>query len=288
MNDIPVPSPRLAELRAQLDALDDQLHDLFMQRAEIVKTVAAEGGKKGTKIRPGREAIILRRMLARHKGAWPAQAIIRIWEEIFVAALTIEGGQTLAISGGDGAETRLALAREYFGPLIPLRHHRNPAQTLNDLAPGGGAQLAILPPLGKDDELDGSWWTMLAETDPPMYIIMKLPFWAPRAEGSPIGEAYVAATIPPDASGADHGFLLLSFDDEVSRSRVFETVTASGFVVHALWLNRIQSGPHFLVLVEVEGLVSNIDPRLGHISGLSQAARVVGGYALPITEAPIT
>lgn len=288
MNSMSAPSPRLAELRAQLDALDDHLHDLFMQRAEIVKTVVAEGGKKGTKIRPGREAIILRRMLARHKGAWPAQAIIRIWEEIFVAALTIEGGQTLAIAGGEGADTRLALAREYFGPLIPLRHHRNPAQTLNDLTAGGGAQLAILPPLGESDESHGSWWTMLAETDPPMYIIMKLPFWTPRAEGLPSGEAYVVATIPPDTSGADHGFLLLDFNEEISRSRISELITAAGFVVHALWVKRLPNTPRFLVLAEVEGLVDSTDPRLGCISGLGQSARVVGGYALPITEAPIT
>lgn len=285
MTDPTAPSPRLAELRAQLDALDDQLHDLFMNRAEIVKTVVAEGGKKGTKIRPGREAIILRRMLARHKGAWPSQAIIRIWEEIFVAALTIEGGQTLSVCGGEGAEARLALAREYFGPLIPVRHHRNPAQALADLTPEGGAQLAILPALGEGDDPHGSWWTMLAETEPPMFIIMKLPFWTPRAEGLPVGEAYVAATIPPDPSGDDRGFLLLSVPEEASRSRLSELVTNAGFTVQALWVKRTPGVAGVLALVEVEGLISAEDPRLATISGLNQPPRVVGGYALPITEA---
>ncbi len=140
---------RLGELRAQLDALDDQMHDLLMQRARVVEGVAATGGKTGTKIRPGREAIILRRMLARHAGALPRQAIIRIWRELFGAALIIEGGQTMAVCDGEGAETRLALAREHFGPLTPLRRHANPAQTMADLTREGGAQLAVLPPPGR-------------------------------------------------------------------------------------------------------------------------------------------
>ncbi|MDD2705555.1 MAG: chorismate mutase, partial [Acidocella sp.] len=155
---------RLGQLRAQLDALDDQIHDLLMQRARIVESVATEGGKKGTKIRPGREAVILRRLLARHEGALPQQAIIRLWREIFGAALIIEGGQTMAVCDGEGGETRLALAREHFGPLTPVRRHHNPSQTLADLAREGGAQLAILPPLAEDDEAHGGWWPLLTAT----------------------------------------------------------------------------------------------------------------------------
>ena len=156
MNDSAPPPNALAQLRAQLDAIDDQIHDLLMRRAAVVESVARDGGKVGTKIRPGREAAILRRLLARHTGAWPAQAIVRIWREIFGAALIIEGGQTMAVCDGDGGAERLALAREHFGPLTPVRRHHNPAQTLADLA-RDNAQLAILPPPAEDDEAHGGW-----------------------------------------------------------------------------------------------------------------------------------
>ena len=92
----------LTNLRAQLDTLDDQIHDLLMARAAVVENVARDGGKIGTKIRPGRESIILRRLLARHSGALPPQAIIRFWREMFGAALIIEGGQTMAVCDGEG------------------------------------------------------------------------------------------------------------------------------------------------------------------------------------------
>ncbi|HTQ72361.1 MAG TPA: chorismate mutase [Acidocella sp.] len=285
MNDLSPPATRLAELRAELDAIDDQIHDLLMTRAKVVETVAAEGGKKGTKIRPGREAIILRRLLARHTGAWPAAAIVRIWREMFGAALIIEGGQTMAVCDGEGGESRLALAREHFGPLTPVRRHHNPAQTLADLTREGGAQLAVLPPLGEGDDIHGGWWPMLAANGPTrLYVIAKIPFWTHRAEGLPGGEAYVVATVQPDASGADRGLMMLSFNAETSRTRIIEQVAAAGFAPGPLWVKRLPGDSRLLALVEVEGLVDDADPRLGAIAGLDWPPHVIGGYALPLNE----
>lgn len=284
MNDLSSPAPRLAELRAELDAIDDQIHDLLMQRAKVVENVASQGGKKGTKIRPGREAIILRRLLDRHQGSWPAQAIVRIWREMFGAALIIEGGQTMAVCDGEGGEARLALAREHFGPLTPVRRHHNPSQTLADLTRDGGAQLAVLPPLGEGEDAQGGWWRMLAPTSPALYIIAKIPFWTRRAEGLPVGEAYVVATVPPDASGADLGLMTLLFSGEPSRARMMEHVTNAGFEPTALWVKRLPGDAGLLALVEVKNLIAPEDPRLSAIAGLDMPARVVGGYALPLNE----
>ncbi|MBU6425060.1 MAG: chorismate mutase [Rhodospirillales bacterium] len=285
MNDLSPPASRLAELRAELDGIDDQIHDLLMKRAKVIESVATEGGKKGTKIRPGREAIILRRLLARHKGPWPAQAIVRIWREMFGAALIIEGGQTMAVCDGESAETRLALAREHFGPLTPVRRHHNPAQTLADLTREGGAQLAVLPPMGEGDDATGGWWPMLAaNSHVRLYVIAKIPFWTRRAEGLPTGEAYVVATVPPDASDNDRGLILLSFNADVSRTRLMEQVAAAGFAPAALWVKRLPGDSRLLALVEVEGLVSDVDPRLAAIAGVDAPPQVAGGYAVPISE----
>ena len=47
------PAPTaLAQLRAELDSIDDKIHDLLMQRAAVVERVARDGGKTGAKIRP--------------------------------------------------------------------------------------------------------------------------------------------------------------------------------------------------------------------------------------------
>src|SRR4051812_2994668 len=81
------PGAALAALRGEIDRLDDQIHDLVMRRAEVVATLANSRVKGGASpLRPGREAMILRRLLARHAGALPGGAVVRLWREIFGAS----------------------------------------------------------------------------------------------------------------------------------------------------------------------------------------------------------
>lgn len=69
----------LQSLRRQIDRIDDQLHDLIMARAALVEQVAAAKPDSGVPLRPGREAEILRRLIARHAGRFPKGALVRIW-----------------------------------------------------------------------------------------------------------------------------------------------------------------------------------------------------------------
>ena len=58
----------LAALRAELDCLDDALQDLLIERGHAVVRIAELGGKGRVALRPGREAAIIRRLLSRHSG----------------------------------------------------------------------------------------------------------------------------------------------------------------------------------------------------------------------------
>jgi chorismate mutase len=265
----------LTLLRAQLDAVDDELLALLVKRAGIVEGVARDGGKAGAKIRAGREAAILRRLLARELGVLPPQAVTRFWREIFAASLIVEGGQIVAVCEGEG--DRLALAREHFGPLTPLRRHINPAQTLADVAKET-AQLAVLPPPNEDE----AWWPLLTASGAHrLYVIAKLPFWTKRAEGSPVGEAFVVAAIPPDPSGEDRGLISLELPVDVSRTRVATLMKDAGFVAGQTWVQRAAWG--IRALVEVEGLVVDDDPRLSAIAGVEAPPVVIGGFAVPLS-----
>jgi chorismate mutase-like protein len=272
----------LTALRAQIDAIDSQIHDLLMRRAAVVEGVARDSGKGGTKIRPGREAIILRRLLARHEGTLPAQAITRVWRELFAAALIIEGGQTVAVCDGESGVDRTALAREHFGPLTPLRRHHNPAQTLADVA-RESAQVAVLPPPNETDDGPANWWPMLtASGQHRLYVIGKLPFWTRRAEGSPQGEAFVVAGIPPDPSGDDHGLIAILLSADVSRARVASLFAQAGFTLLGIWMKRSAGDTSVQVLAEVEGFVQDDDPRLAAITGLEALPVVIGAFAVPL------
>ena len=66
MTDLPSPDlslPDLASLRAEIDSIDDAVHDLLMRRAALSARMAASRVKNGGfPYRPGREAGILRRL----------------------------------------------------------------------------------------------------------------------------------------------------------------------------------------------------------------------------------
>ena len=87
----------LAALRARLDEIDNELHDLLMRRARVIEDVAKSG--KRTALRPGREAWIVRRLLSRHRGSLPPLALCRIWREM-LAATTAAVAMMTSTPGG--------------------------------------------------------------------------------------------------------------------------------------------------------------------------------------------
>jgi|GEM_PF-6058014 len=91
----------LAELRAQIDAVDDAMHDLLMKRAALVEQVGRaksaqdDSGVKGV-LRPKREIEIMRRLWNRHKGALDKEVVMRVWREIISACVNLQSPVTLA------------------------------------------------------------------------------------------------------------------------------------------------------------------------------------------------
>ncbi len=66
-------SNKLDDLRAEIDTIDESLHDLIMRRAEVVARVKdAKRGAGGGVFRPGREAEVLRRLVGRHNMVLPS------------------------------------------------------------------------------------------------------------------------------------------------------------------------------------------------------------------------
>ena len=208
-------SPGLTALRAELDQIDDALHALLIRRAETVAAVAALGVKGAVPLRPGREAAIIRRLLARNAGQiLPSLAIVRIWRELLVAMTQQQ--RPMLITVAETAETpgMTPLAREHFGAATPLHIRRSAAQAVSEVS-ARLAGAAVLP-LPADSETDAAaWWTALMHRDDPrIHVVARLPFWAPRAEGAADTQALVVCAAPPDPSGHDRSLLGLELPAE--------------------------------------------------------------------------
>ena len=279
---IPAPETDLTPLRAELDRLDNAVHDLLMRRAEVVGRIAATGAKGRVAMRPGREASIIRRLLARHGGKLPATGIVRIWRELIVANTSLQGPFSVAVCDTDPSLAFTAVAREHFGPLTPLRVHSSPTQAIGDV--GAGRVTAAILPLPTEAEPDAAaWWTaLLHRGDPRLHIVARLPFWAPRPDGAPDAQALVVSTAAPDPSGHDRSLLGLEVASDTGAARLAAALTTAGFAPGATILRCRQGSPVTHALVDVDGFVVDGDPRLAALTTV-RPPLVLGAYAVPLT-----
>jgi len=268
----------LAGLRDELDRIDDAIHDLLLRRAGVVELVASQGGKGRVPIRPGREADIVRRLLARHTGKLPKRLIVRWWRELFAATTSMQSSYVVAVCETEAGSPFVQAAREHFGALTPLRVHRSPAQAIGEVS--AGTAISAVLPLPAEGET-GAWWTALMHRDDPrIHVIARLPFWAPRPEGAPKAQALVVAAVAPDASAQDRTLIGLELHAEVSRARLSAALTTAGLAPLSTILRR---DPAMTVaLVEVDGLVGDEDPRLAALDGVVRRPVVLGAYAVPV------
>lgn len=270
------PAERLAALRAELDRLDDALHDTLMRRAEVVGRIAALRVKDGTPLRPGREAAIVRRLLARHRGPLPRHGVVRVWRELIAAMTEIQRPLTIAVCPeGD------ALAREQFGALVRVRQHPTPAQALNAVAAGTVAAAVLPMPAAEEPSADAWWIGMLIQGagERRAHVVARLPFWAPRPEGAPRGQAFVVSAVEPDPSGEDRTLLALDLATETSRAQLGQALAGAGLDVGAVILRRDPGATR--ALVDVAGFVTADDPRLTRIA---PRPVVLGAYAVPVGD----
>ncbi len=195
--------PRLDALRDEIDDVDDRIHDLLMRRAEIADLVGASKRRQalnGTPqlFRPAREARVLRRLLARHRGPLPRRVVQDVWRSIIAGNLLLQGRMSVAVMPGASR----AFARDHFGPFIDLHEESSPSGALAAVD-GGKASVAVLPFPDSADQ-SSQWWPALLRL-PTLYIAGQIPVL--RSASAPTA-ALVAGQVP-EASDVDLTLLLV-------------------------------------------------------------------------------
>ena len=127
----PPPTITLNDCREAIDRIDDNIHDLLMERAGWVLKVGELKDKSGTDVafyRPEREARIHRRLESRHDGPLPVAALHRIYREIISASLNLEKELTVAYLGPEATFTHQAALKQ-FGSSFKMF----PVRTINEV-----------------------------------------------------------------------------------------------------------------------------------------------------------
>jgi chorismate mutase / prephenate dehydratase len=196
---MPKQNDTLEGLRGEIDEIDDALHDLLIRRAEVshaiakVKQPGALQGKGAIMpaLRPAREAAILRRLIARHRGDLPPRVLARIWREIIAASLRVQSKFQLHVYAGENQTGFVDLAHAHFGSLTPIRSHTRPSMVVHACAEEPNS-LGVVP-LPLIEEPGPAWWAQLApagEKGP--RVVAKLPF---LFDGEDVVSGYAIGTV---------------------------------------------------------------------------------------------
>ena len=286
---MPIAAPTLAELRRRIDELDGALHDVLMERAAVVESVGRLKRTDATPpLRPGREAQILRRLLARHRGPFPKPVLVRLWRELLAGSLAIQVDLHIAVYAPEKSAGLWDLARDHYGGETAMSGFRSTGEVLRAVA-DGRATLGVLPVPGLGDV--EPWWRFLAAGDPPLLrVIARLPFGALGNARSGDSDAFVVGAIEPEESGTDRSLYAIETGDDVSRTRLLSALGNAGGAASVLAATKAEAGT-VTQLVEFDGWVAGADARLnGALAVLGDRVlrcTWLGGYAQPLNAAEL-
>ncbi|UCH75243.1 MAG: chorismate mutase [Rhodospirillales bacterium] len=272
---------KLNDLRGEIDEIDTALHDLIMRRAAIVESIAAAKGEQSASgMRPGREAEILRRLSARHRGPFPRGSLVRIWREIISAVTAMQGPYSVAVFADDSGAL-WDLSRDHFGNCTGLSTRAARRDVVGGVADGTVTHGVLPYPLDEDDR---PWWAGLWSNEAPQ-IVMRLPFLPGGNARGRHAQALVIARVAPEPTGDDRTLLLIESAEQRRRAVFAEMVGQIGLdgrLVSAATDGSLQ------YLVEVADFLGRDDERLEALRRQDEVVRVqvIGAYPVPLAETP--
>lgn len=262
----------LARLRGEIDTLDDQIHDLIVRRSAVVEDIGRlKAGAGAPVFRPGREALVLRHIVGRHKGNFPAAALVRIWRELISASTGMQAPLSMAVCVPAGEPGYSQLARAHFGTVGQLTTFNSAGEVISAVA-GRRFTVGIVPAPSLEDS--DPWWRMMIGDDDDRMprIVARLPMTGIAGGPSPDLAGMAFAFTEPEATGDDRTVAVVEVNDEVSRAAVTGAFGAAG--LELIFMDSRPEAGGRLIFVEIADFVPADDPRL---------ATVATGGRLPVT-----
>jgi chorismate mutase len=171
----PTDTPPLAELRRDIDRIDEAMHRLLMERGEIVGRLikAKRTAESGSAFRPAREADMMRRLVERHGGILPLDTAESMWRVIIATFTYVQAPFRVHADFSAGEAAMRDCERFHFGFTVPLVGHMGPAGVLAAIAASPGDLGLVAVQQGSAG--GGVWWAAL-EVERGPKIIARLPF----------------------------------------------------------------------------------------------------------------
>jgi chorismate mutase len=171
----PTATPTLAELRAEIDRIDEAMHGLLMERGAIIENLIAVKKSQetgGSAFRPAREASMMRKLVERHRGLLPLDTVESIWRVIISTFTHVQSPYSVHADLTPGEASVRDSVRFHFGFTVPFVPHMSARGVIDAVAASKG-DLGLVPATALAGA--GDWWTALEDEKAPK-IIARPPF----------------------------------------------------------------------------------------------------------------
>ena len=188
--------PSLADLRREIDRIDASMHELLIERGEIIDQLIAvkKTEETGSAFRPAREAEMMRRLVRRHHGSLPLDTAESIWRVIISTFTYVQAPFSVHADLSAGDALMRDSARFHFGFTVPFVAHMG-AATVVEAVTTSKSDLGLVPAFAIAG--GGPWWTALEFASAPK-IIARLPF-VERADHPAALPVFVISRVAVDA-----------------------------------------------------------------------------------------
>src|SRR5664280_3613765 len=168
----PSQAPSLDDLRKEIDRIDETMHQLLMERGEIIDRLITvkKSQETGSAFRPAREAEMMRRLVKRHKGILPLDTVESIWRVIISTFTYVQAPFSVHADISLGESAMRDSARFHFGFTVPYVSHFSAPAAVEAVAKSKG-DLALVSATSSRTP----WWIALEASGAPK-IIARLPF----------------------------------------------------------------------------------------------------------------
>jgi chorismate mutase len=275
---MPEPSnpPSLADLRNEIDRIDEAMHGLLMQRGEIIGRLirVKRTQESGSAFRPAREAEMMRRLVGRHRGILPLDTAEGIWRVIIATFTYVQAPFSVHadLSAGDAAMRDTA--RFHFGFTVPFVPHLGAAGVVEAVSESKG-DLGLVPAVS----IAGAppWWTAL-EFDSAPKIIARLPF-VERADHPAAMPVFAISRAAPEAMVTEVAMWSIRVSGWSAAAARDVAALADLLAVP----DRAFDGAALLVSLAADRPLSEITTALVRSGASVRSAALVGGHATRYT-----
>jgi chorismate mutase len=186
----------LADIRREIDRIDEAMHALLIERGEIIDHLIAvkKTEETGSAFRPAREAEMMRRIVERHHGSLPLDTVESIWRVIISTFTYVQSPFAVHADLSAGDALMRDTARFHFGFTVPFEPHMGASSVVEAVTESRG-DLGLIPAFAIAGS--GPWWTAL-EFDSAPKIIARLPF-VERADHPAALPVFVVSRAAADA-----------------------------------------------------------------------------------------